>query len=63
MPEVPKVVHVTWVEMVLLLSMVAIGAALPRRRTTAGRLVIVCGVATFLVLLLFYGQEILEDLL
>jgi hypothetical protein len=57
------VVHVTWVEMFLVVSMVAIGAALPRRRTTAGRLIILCGVATFLGLLLFYGQEFFEDLL
>jgi hypothetical protein len=56
-------VYVTWVEMLLLVSMVAVGAALPRRRTTAGRLVILCGVATFLALLLLYGQEFLEDFL
>jgi hypothetical protein len=53
----------TWVEMLLVVAMVAVGAALPRRRTTAGRLVILCGVTTLLALLVFYGQEFLEDLL
>jgi hypothetical protein len=53
----------TWVEMTLIACVVAIVAAIPRRRTAKGRAVIWTALALLIALIAIYGREFFEDLI